>query len=328
MIYFFKKRWVYHTVIWIAIFILLNSLDWIEKNEDESLLSLQIESLIMFPAFLYTVYFNFIIKSYFFDNRKYVFYGMSLLFLIISGALLLDVLDQWNGGYNNSIEQNALNIIVIIPISLGLQYFKRGVINQYQLQELKVRTSETELNALKAQINPHFLFNTLNNIYGMNQMDSEKASEMILELSDVMRYHLEFSKKGTVLLDDEIQLLASYIQLEKLRINDTCDLKVDFEKVDHSLSISPLLLLPFVENAFKHGTHPTLTSFVHLSIKTRGRKLYFCVENSIHPNRRVIKTNIGLDNTIRRLELIYENKYEFDISTENSIYRITMAITL
>ncbi|MFK7954172.1 MAG: sensor histidine kinase [Ekhidna sp.] len=328
MISFLKKRWVYHLLLWIAFFISLTFLDWIEKTKDESILELEIELLKTFPAILYIVYLNFSIKSYFFDRRKYLIYCVSLLLLIISGTYFLDLLDDWNGGLRNSIEQNGLNVLAIIPISLGLQYFKRGVINQYQLQELRVRTSETELNALKAQINPHFLFNTLNNIYGMNQINSDKASEMIMELSDVMRYHLEFSKKGTILLSDEIQLLTSYIQLEKLRINDNCDLQLDILEGDFSLSISPLLLLPLVENAFKHGTHPTSPSFIHLSIKTSGRKLYFTIKNSIHPNRKVIKTNLGLKNTMKRLEIIYGGKYELKTSEDQATYLVKLGIEL
>ncbi len=324
---FLQKRWVYHILIWVIIFLLIGLLEWIESFPEEGIQDILFELLELSPA-IYIVYFNFAIKTHFFDKRKYAYYVLAFLFLVFSGVLMLGFVDQLIGVHHNSKAQNLINVLAIIPISLGLQYFKRGIINQFQLQELKAKTTETELNSLKAQINPHFLFNTLNNIYGINKIDAEKGSEMILELSDVMRYHLEISKKEMILLEDEIQLLKSYIELEKLRLNPNCNLTIDFKEVDKSLSISPLLFLPFVENAFKHGTHPIHPCYIILQMKTEGRKIFFDLKNSIIPNKKTVKTNIGLENTKRRLEMIYGDKHKLICTKDRSAYRIGLIIAL
>lgn len=299
-------------------------MDYDGIREDNIIQSL-IDIITNILPLMYIAYAGFWIKSAFFDKRKYLAFSLALLFIIVSGVFALKLFGVNQG---NTLFNNIINVAFVLLSSLGLQYFKRGIINQHQIQELRAKTAETELNALKAQINPHFLFNTLNNIYGMNQIDSNKGSEMILELSDVMRYHLEFSKMGTVRIEDEIQLIESYIKLESLRLTDNCKLQVDIEEVDQSLNISPLLFLSFVENAFKHGTHPIHPCFINLSLKSKENVIYFEIENSIIENRKVVKTNIGLENTSRRLELIYPEKHQLNVSESNKSYKVNLEIIL
>jgi len=111
-------------------------------------------------------------------------YILSAIAILFIGVFIYEALDGLRFSNSNSRGQNITNFAFIQLLAVGMQYFKRGIVNQYQIQELKAKTVETELNALKAQINPHFLFNTLNNIYGMNQINPQKGSEMIMELSD------------------------------------------------------------------------------------------------------------------------------------------------
>ena len=282
----------------------------------------------LIPVFL-TTYLGFWAKEKFFDARRYFIYVIAMLVVVAIGVAAYELLFNSRYGHiSDSPTRNVINCIFIHFFTLGLQYFKRGLVNQYQLQELKAKTAMTELNALKAQINPHFLFNTLNNIYGMNRIDPENGSEMIMELSDVMRYHLEFSKVGQVSLEDEIQLLQSYLKLEQLRLSDTCDVQIDFEQADGDLKISPLLFLPFVENAFKHGTHPIQACFVHLQLKTKADQLLFSIKNSIITNRKVVKTNFGLQNTKQRLELIYPKQHELKIIQNEEIHLVELQIEL
>jgi len=151
---------------------------------------------------------------------------------------------------------------------------------------------------------------------------------MIMELSDVLRYHLEFSKEGMVKLRDEIQLLNSYVLLEKLRLTETCDVQTNFTDADESLMISPLLFLPFVENAFKHGTHPNKECYVHIELKTTKDRLHFTVKNSVVVDRKVVKTNIGLQNTMRRLELIFPDKHQLNITKNEQEHLVEMYLEL
>ncbi len=321
---FFKKRWVYHSLIWMAGYLFLS---FVDRDEDLSIIECLKAPFFQYAIIMGITYSNFTAKVYFFDRRKYLLYAFALISIVIGSLISFEIIKNWDT-FNNTLMQNTINVFFIMLCSLGLQYLKRGIINQHQFQELKAKTIETELNALKAQINPHFLFNTLNNIYGMNKIDPSRGSEMILELSDVMRYHLEFSKRGLVKIEDEIQLLESYIKLEQLRLNDNCDVETDLEQIDGSLKISPLLFLPFVENAFKHGTHPIQACYIHLELKSDSDQLYFKIQNSVIRNRKIVKTNIGLENTKRRLELIYPEKHELKILKDEKQYSVELSIDL
>ncbi|MFK7933412.1 MAG: sensor histidine kinase [Saprospiraceae bacterium] len=329
MIQLFKKRWVYHSLIWLLAYMGLTAIIYFDERNTDSLLECLQEPISFFVPVIVATYLGFWVKERFFDSRQYLLYFLGFVAVIAVGVILYEAIEAiglQESRSGNTRSNNITNFIFIQLFTVGLQYFKRGITNQYQLQELRAKTAMTELNALKAQINPHFLFNTLNNIYGMNQIDSEKGSEMIMELSDVMRYHLEFSKAGKVRLEDEIQLLQSYIKLEQLRLSETCEVKVDFAEANESLMISPLLFIPFVENAFKHGTHPTQECFVHIQLRTTTDRLFFTIENSIITNRKVVKTNIGLQNTKRRLELIFPEKHDLKISKDEHVHLVELEI--
>jgi len=328
MIQFLKKRWVYHTLIWVISYLIFTSIRYVTSTESESFLTFLKEPLFFFIPVIPIAYLGFWAKQKFFDSRQYLLYFLAAICIVVVGVFIYESMEFLDNDVSISRTQNVINFVFIQVFVVGLQYFKRGIFNQYQIQELKAKTAMTELNALKAQINPHFLFNTLNNIYGMNQIDSKKGSEMIMELSDVMRYHLEFSKVGKVRLEDEIQLLNSYIKLEKLRLRETCDVQVNLDDVDNSLKISPLLFIPFVENAFKHGTHPTKKCFVHIDLRTTKGEVFFTIKNSVIVNRKVVKTNIGLQNTKRRLELIYPEKHKVKITKDELVHLVDLKIEL
>ena len=328
MIHFLKIRWVYHTLIWVTCYLGLAGMSYFGDGNSSSFLDSLKEPLFLFISVFPVIYLSFWIKAYFFDRRRYLLYFLAAIAIVIFGVLLYEFLESLDSELGNSRTQNVFNFVFIQLFAVGLQYFKRGIVNQYQIQELKAKTAITELNALKAQLNPHFLFNTLNNIYGINQIDSEKGSEMIMELSDVMRYHLEFSKEGKVKLADEIQLLQSYVKLEKLRLRDTCIVQVNLEEVDENMMISPLLFIPFVENAFKHGTHPNKDCYVKIMLKTEERKLFFTVRNSVVANRKIVRTNIGLQNTRRRLRLIFPDKHKLNITQSEQEYLVELYIEL
>ncbi len=325
---FLKKRWVYHSLIWGLILFVFAGMTYSSAYHSNGFFQCFKDSLIFLIPVAPIVYLSLWAKEYFFDKRQYFIYFLVAAGIVAIGVLLYEFIDGLDGEMGNPRSQNITNYIFFQLIAVGIQYFKRGIVNQYQIQELRAKTAETELNALKAQLNPHFLFNTLNNIYAINHMNAEKGSEMIMELSEVMRYHLEFSKVGKVKLADEIQLLNSYIKLEKLRLRETCDVQINFENADESLMISPLLFIPFVENAFKHGTHPTKACFVHIALKTIGNKLLFTVRNSMITNRKVVKTNIGLANTKRRLALVFPEKHNLQIDQNEEEHSVELQIDL
>ncbi|MEM1325668.1 MAG: histidine kinase [Bacteroidota bacterium] len=326
MIAFLQKRWVYHSLIWFLLTLFLGFLIW--KSGDFETTGRFVSVLVTIILSLsVSVYLAFYFKRRFFDRRQYGRFVLGLLLTIGIGVGVIEGLFFLLGN-PSALTQNIQNVAFIVLIAIGLQYFKRGIINQYQIQELRAKNAETELHTLKTQLNPHFLFNTLNNIYAINQMNAEQGSEMILELSEVMRHHLHFSQRQTVPLSDTIQFIQSYIELEKLRLNENCDLKVNIETGKSSICIAPLLLLPFIENAFKYGTHPLQPCFIHISLQVQERQLFFEVKNSIIANKKTIQTGIGLENTKRRLALIYPNRHELNIESTDKVYTVELKIDL
>lgn len=188
---------------------------------------------------------------------------------------------------------------------------------------------KTELKFLRNQTNPHFLFNTLNNIYALARKKSDEAPEAIMKLSKLLRFMLYDAAKPLITIGDEIKLLEDYIDLEKMRYKNK--LTVDFSKqIDNEQQlIAPLLLLPFVENAFKHGTSESrFASFIHFEVKLCGGILKFWIKNTKEiDGQECTNTNIGLANVKRQLELLYD-EYDIQVINEASLFIVLLTINL
>lgn len=320
---------MYHSLIWLGaffanIYILRTSIGQL------GFVDLLIENTIFLSPIFICINLNWLLKARFFKERSYwlyaLFFGLNILF----GIILYWLIERWalTPHHELSLQNDSANIVFLLLFSTSLQYMKRGFVKQYRFQELEAKSAEIELNFLKAQINPHFLFNTLNNIYATNQIDAEKGSEMILELSDLMRYHLTASKKKFVPLGEEIELINSYVKIEQLRLRDNCQLNISLPELVSGLSIGPLILLPFIENAFKYGTHSTLPCQINLNVTVNQREFEMQLSNTVFPTKRVIKTNIGLANTQKRLEILYPQKHTLETIQSEEQYQVVLKIKL
>lgn len=328
---FLGKRWVYHSLIWFAFLLVLHITYEVIMPEvtEEPTLNITFLKGYTFFSTMFIVYGHFYIKDYFIKRKKYLLYALSLvLFVVVIYFLEIIIVDTFFANYKAYIGRTYEDIIIVVVFSTGLQFFKRLIEKIISDEKNKANTNEIELNSLKAQINPHFLFNNLNNIYAINQIDSEKGSEMILELADLLRYHLQLSEKKFISLKDEIQIINSYILLEKLRLNENCKLNIDISLPDQPLFMAPLLLIPFIENAFKHGTHPVKDCYVDIKLYTIDKELFLIVENSIVLNKKIVKTNIGLQNTRKRLNILYPNKHSLNVQQNQSTYKVSLNIKL
>ena len=188
---------------------------------------------------------------------------------------------------------------------------------------------ETELKMLRNQMNPHFLFNTLNNIYALTKKKSDKAEEAIMKLSDLLSFMLYRSNKASITIEEEMRILDDYIELEKLRY-DRLSIAFNKQVDDHTVTIAPLLLLPLVENAFKHGPSGSrFDSFIHIDFILKEKVLFFEISNSFETgcSQAVITENIGLNNTRRQLELMYQS-YNLEIDNDNNIFHVKLHINL
>ncbi|MBX3240924.1 MAG: histidine kinase [Chitinophagaceae bacterium] len=224
--------------------------------------------------------------------------------------------------------------LTVLGTCLGLLIkITRFSINS-QLKEAKASAAQSlsELQFLQSQLSPHFLFNTLNNLYGISLSQQEKIPSLLLKLSDLLRYSVYDAKELYVPLSDEINYIKNYIDFERLRIGDRLELDTTIEEVlGSSVKIPPLLLIVFIENAFKHAKN-TLTDKIQVSIvlKTFGKDILFSVRNSFdanaEPDKMEGRKGLGLENVSKRLELLYPGKYELITTKEDNIYSVKLQI--
>jgi two-component system LytT family sensor kinase len=217
---------------------------------------------------------------------------------------------------------DTLTVIIsalVIVIGTSITVIQKWQKDKQGREELEKDKLSSELSFLKAQINPHFFFNTLNNIYVLTQVDAGEAGKAIHQLSRMMRYLIYETQQGQTMLSQEISFIRDYISLMQLRLTDM--VKVDFE-IPAELKdtpMAPMILLPFVENAFKHGVSTTQESYIRIKLEQTGNMLDVSIKNSVMKDRGVsLDTNsgIGLTNTHRRLDLLYPGKYRLDINED------------
>ena len=226
--------------------------------------------------------------------------------------------------------------LYIFYIGLSIAYcFSRGWIkSERQKAALVEEKLSTELNFLKAQINPHFLFNTLNNLYSMaNKAGTPELSEGISKLSHLMRYMLYESNKAKVPLNSELEYIRSFIEIQKLRLSEEDDFIIQFniQGETQNILIAPMLLIPFVENAFKHGISFKESSVIKIELVIKGDSLVFSVFNSkqhIEQSLERGKSGIGLENLKRRLELLYPGTHELEIKEDVDIHGAILTLNL
>jgi len=198
-----------------------------------------------------------------------------------------------------------------------------------QLQDMEHLRVQSELSYLKAQINPHFLFNTLNSIYALSLMKSDLTPKAILKLSSLMRYVVTESEKEWIPIQQEIQYIQDFIALQKLRLNEATQIILESDSFQNHQKIAPMLLVPFIENAFKYGVSPGTSSTIHIKILEKDQLLYFYCSNEQLPIdvSTIEKTGTGINNTTKRLDAIYHRKYQLNITEENRKFIVELTIT-
>ncbi|OAB30431.1 Histidine kinase [Flavobacterium fryxellicola] len=208
------------------------------------------------------------------------------------------------------------------------------ILEHYRAQKKEANkvmlSNQVQLNALKNQFNPHFLFNTMNTLYGISLQYPERTSEMIMEVSQLMRYQVEQGNKEFVSLENEIAFISSYIQLEKERVGYRCRIDFDYEcDQEGKYEIAPMVLITFIENAFKHGAATIEKCFVTIDLKVIKGKLHMNVANSVPQHKKeVVSTKIGLKNTTERLEIVYPKKHQLEITQNEHDYTVNLVLEL
>ena len=218
--------------------------------------------------------------------------------------------------------------VLLILLAVGLRHVMRTNEALREAEEQRRKTAEAELTWLKSQLNPHFLFNTLNNISSLTQIDPDKAQESIGQLSDLLRYALYDSEAPKVPLSSEVEFMNNYIDLMALRCNELATVKKALEVPASHVEVAPLLFISLVENAFKHGVNARYPSFVDVSMRMDGNRLVFTCSNSVFEKQGSdhIGSGIGLENMKRRLELLYPGRYTYTQKADDNKYEVKVTL--
>lgn len=272
--------------------------------------------------FKYVLYIVIIVAAVF-GHRFFTHY---IIYPYIYG--IIETLDgkQPSGYMNGFVVFNSfMDLIFMVGLVFGVEITRQKNLLKEQFSQLKSEKLDQELTMLKAQINPHFLFNTLNNIYGMALKKADETPDVILQLSKVMRYNIYEAAEKTISLEKDIENIKDFIQIQKIRHRHlTVDLTVDMD--NPSQEISPLILIQFVENAFKHGVSESLgESFIHIDIRLKEGILTYFIENSKEERSVEHSTKIGVKNIHRQLELLYP---KHTLSVENKSDRYIVKLTI
>lgn len=229
-----------------------------------------------------------------------------------------------------AIYWNILLGFFMTGLNMGIKLLYRSLRDEQQMEELKRQNLQAEMDYLRYQINPHFFMNTLNNIHALIDIDTEYAKSAVIELSKMMRYVLYESGSETISLKKDIQFIDNYIELMRIRYDSSIDICLDYPAtIPNKVAIPPLLLIVFVENAFKHGVSYNHASFIHIRIGYRDDAVTAVISNSRHEKSRPGTTGIGLENVKKRLALIYQDNYTLSIDdSDPAVYTVKLIIPI
>lgn len=334
------KKLLLYLLFWAISFYV--SLEVFSRTDEIRAIDIVYTFLFMLPfLILVTIHSYHFIPNYLAKSRFWL-YGISLFILIISSYSIYQVsflfLSEWLFpeyylvGTYNPLEVMGFTIFFLL-ISSSLEFARswfEGLQAKNRVSELETEKVASELKALRAQVNPHFLFNSLNTIYSEALKRSDKAPKLILELSDMLRYVVDKIDQERVSLQEEIDYLQNFVELHKERLNDPSKVKFALSGDFGSLKISPLLLLNFVENSFKHADLTEDNSFISIGISTKGKQLILKCANSFFggSTQNEKSSGSGIENAKRRLELSYPDRHYLHIEKSDNTYHLELKLEL
>ncbi len=319
----------FQILFWMAILLLPSMIDFVSHGSWEHTVGVLGGTFkhIVLPVLIYFINFYWLVPRFLFRKKVQIFFLINAALLIVNHLWVFSGMFQQMQGDLRPVFWSIAGVafllsILIIGCATGFRYIIRWNNMQTHLKEEKQRSAEAELAWLKSQLNPHFLFNTLNNISSLVQINADDAQESIGQLSDLLRYTLYDSNHNLVPVEGEIEFMYNYIDLMRLRCNTLASIKVELNTPSKPVQIVPLLFISLIENAFKHGINSRKPSFVHINFKEKGNNLVFTCENSLHPKSETdrIGSGVGLENLRRRLELTYPGRYQYTQDIKDDVY--------
>jgi len=323
-----------HVLFWVGYsFVYSLTFRWAENWWDGF-----IDSAILLSMHALVAYFNlyYLVPRYLF-TKSYLLYLATLALSIFSICFPLAIVAHLvinNKDLQSLVWSSAflfflsLSVMFSVVLTMVLKFIKQWYKDQKSQKELQQIQLQTELKFLKAQINPHFLFNSLNNLYALTLKKSDLAPTVVLRLSDILRYVLYESTQGQVSILKEIQHIQDYVEIEKLRLGNLVLITVNVDEDIKDQNIEPMLLLTLVENAFKHSENVLSEQrFVHIQIRAIENGFRFLIENSFNPSKKSKEMGgIGLQNIKKRLTLTYPGKHELVSNISESVYQVDLKL--
>ena len=307
-------------------------------------------TMIFLPTIPFAYLIMYFVLPRFLFNKKNLAFTIVATAVIVALILSFNYLASWIVDWNNNrifparmtmrppdqrvwlvLKSVVFNYPIIGGFAVIIKMMKRGWLKQQETMQIAREKAGAELQLLKAQIHPHFLFNTLNNIYFFTLTSPQKAPEMLMKLTDILRYIINECNHSQVPLKKELKMIEDYMALEKIRYGARLKMELEIKGEYHNKTIPPLLLIPLVENSFKHGTSKMLENpWVRLDITIDSEHLYFLLSNSRPDETKLSQHNghIGLNNVKKRLQLLYPEAHELSIVDSASSYEVYMKIRL
>ena len=299
-----------------------------------------LNALLYLPGHMFIVYvlLYFLVPRYLIRGKKYVHFFIGLFIAVacctcyaMAMQLALTANNNFRG-FTMSTGRSILPFFHVAGIAISIKLLSYWYEQKQQTLEAEQQRTQAELELLKSQLHPHFLFNTLNNLYSHTLEQSPKAPEIVLKLSALLRFMIYDSNTPYIPLSQEIALLQHYIALEQLRYGDRLDISLVISGDTNQYQIAPLLLLPFLENAFKHGTSMQIDQcWISLNLSVIDGTMSFKLVNSMD-KEQVVKSNktggLGLYNVKRRLNLLYNEQYQFETLMQDEVYIVNLEIKL
>ncbi|MBD2768683.1 histidine kinase [Hymenobacter sp. BT664] len=341
-----QAPWAYHAAFWTVLY-LFNTVykGYLTKDYPYAFYDYSVR----LPVYLVACYGNmYYLLPRLLPQRRYLAYAGALagglLVLTVLMQIMLNLLvnarlcpdDVCTAEYTTPLlfsPRNTLSqlfpVLTLVGLATGLKLGKNWVGQQQALQEVERLSLKNELNFLKSQIQPHFFFNTLNNLYSLTLKKSDLAPEIVLKLADLMSYVLYDADAPLVALAKEIECLRNYLALEGLRYGTRLHLAMNVTGEPAGKQLAPLLLLPFVENSFKHGAPPPQLLDIRIALEIEAEVLRLVVENPKNPAPPIGRNGgVGLRNVRRRLALLYPNAHQLTVADTADTYRITLEVPL
>ncbi|MEQ9285636.1 MAG: histidine kinase [Cyclobacteriaceae bacterium] len=335
-----NNRVYYHLLFWLCYFLYRVMLYGDIKNTYENVAYVQALELILKVVCVYFILY--FLKPRYFNRRRYFFFSLSFVVVsCVASYFQLHVI--WlcvNLGIFADIPREAVftrwkffsamgHLNWIIVVAFIIKVVKEGFENAQVNSKLLKEKLEAELQFLKSQVNPHFFFNTLNNLYALTVKKSDKAPDVLLKLSELMSYMIYDTAHKTVKLDKELEFIENYVELEKLRYGEYLEVEITKPEKTFDVEIPPLLFLPFIENAFKHGVAKGgQSNRIIIVFEIKNLDLNFTVRNNIAKSSKIEDSGggIGLSNIKRRLELLFAGQHDLKISNDGEYFNADLNI--